>query len=113
MKIIPILLIAMMMICIGFLSGCNEQSVSLSDEEKRFVGTWNGSIDIFDVLVFFPDRACCYFFDFTGIWEIKDGNLVITVKDAKYTYGYSFSNNDDILTIIDIESGNSWDYRRQ
>lgn len=112
MKIIPILLSAMI-ICVSFLSGCNENSDSLTDEEKRFVGTWNGSGGVFDVLAFFSDRACLYFFDFSGIWEINDGKLVINVKDGEHTYDYSFSNNDETLTITEVGSVNSWDYIKQ
>jgi len=109
---IQILLITMM-ICVGLLSGCNETSVSLTDEEKRFVGTWNGNTTIFNVIAFFPDRACSYLFDLSAIWKIKDEKLVIKAKQGEFTYDYSFSNNNDTLIITYIESGESWIYRRQ
>jgi hypothetical protein len=107
------IMIISIMICVGILSGCNEKSASLTDEERRFVGTWNGNISVFDVIAFFPDRACSHYSDLSGNWEIKDGKLVITVKDAEYTYDYSFSNNDDVLTIKEIASEISRVYRRQ
>lgn len=106
----PILL-SIIMICVGILSGCNEEIASLKDEEKRFLGTWKAS-DL-DIIAFFSDRACSYFNDLSGIWEVKEGKLIIVDKDGKYVFDYSFSNNDELLTITDVESGDSLNFLRQ
>lgn len=110
MKIISILLI-LMMICVMILSGCSEEIPSLSNEEKRFIGTWKGSG--VHVMAFFPDRACSFHSDFSGYWEIKEGKLIIDLEYGELILDYEFSENDDIVTITEEASGYTGDYIRQ
>lgn len=112
MKKIPILLIALMVISVGFLSGCNEENNSLTDEESIFVGTWKGD-GLWDIIAFFSDRTCSHYLDLSGTWEIKDGKLVITEKDGLFKYDYLFTNDDNTLTLTNVVSGNPKEFIRQ
>jgi hypothetical protein len=93
------------------LSGCSEEIPSLSNEEKRFIGTWKGSG--VHVMAFFPDRACSFHSDFSGYWEIKEGKLIIDLEYGELILDYEFSENDDIVTITEEASGYTGDYIRQ
>jgi hypothetical protein len=108
-KKITLLLIATLVINTGFLSGCEKKSSIQMD--SRFFGNWyNESI---------PDIITTYFSDGTyeispmqvsGTWETKDGKLISLVSNEpdiiKKSY-YSFTNNNNTLTLTDVDSGYS------
>jgi len=112
-KKIAILLIVLMVVSVGLLSGCNELT-----RDKRFVGTWKGSGIIlgikYDVGLTYLSNGT-YSIGLTvlgattpesGSWEIKDNKLVLTNDQGMKTYNYVFSNNDNSLiltsTTIDL-----------
>jgi len=101
-KQLMIIGIIVILLTVG-LSGCTETN-SLSEEEKRFVGSWimQGQEDI---ITFYSDGGMSGSFG-GDKYEIKDGKLVILTKiSGGYTqelYNYSFSNNDTKLILINI-----------
>lgn len=106
-----IIIFALVIISTLFLSGCNEER-SLSDEEKRLVGTWKGPV----VIGFFSDGTChqdYYIYHAYGVWKIKNEELEITWIDGKSTYGYELDNNDIELSIYEEGSETPTVYRRQ
>jgi len=110
MKKIAILPIALMVIGVGFLSGCD--TAVLNPEMNEFIGTWKEDyipsghvLNGFAALTFFSDGA------FTtggigGMWEIKDGKLVISFGYGEliYAFDYAFDNYQgyNVLELIDV-----------
>lgn len=96
-----ILGVAILLISVGLLSGCEEIDVGLSNEEKRFVGDWEyvGTVGGVGDMVFFSDGT--YSGGYGNEFEVKDGKLVIIRSDGyQYAFDYIFSNNDNNLTTI-------------
>ena len=111
--------IAVLLIVVG-LSGCNENGDSsnngLTDEEKKFIGTWEGtSVFLSDdpevnitinVTYIFESNGNCVVESnsveiLNGNWEIINDNLAITANDDTKTGSYQFSNDYHALLIID------------
>ena len=91
------LLIAVMVISTGLLSGCTGNPF---DPATKFVGTWKDSSGMV-VLVFFSDKTVnSPVSGEHGTYEIKDGKLVITGAEGESIYNYSFSNDDTTLTLV-------------
>lgn len=114
MKKTGILLIALMVIGVGFLSGCNEQTGVTTNEEEKFVGTWykeGGSA------TFFSDGSAVDPQGMANDWELKDGNLVISYEfegtELSIIYDYSFSNNQKTLTIVRKDTGEVIVYNKE
>ena len=105
MKKVTILLIALMVISVGFLSGCNEASNILSGEKNKFVGTWKGS---YFSITFFSDGSCSYS-SLGAIWDIKDEKLVITIGNNELVYSYDYYFSDD-NTKLHLKSAGEDDY---
>lgn len=100
-----------------------ENNTTKTDEEK-IIGMWSytGSYEGNDGVLtytFFSDNA----FELTasykdievssnGTWNITENELVFTAKNQEVATGYSFSDDDKILTIFDSE-GNSVDFTKQ
>lgn len=95
------------------LSGCSEETNSLTDEEQRFIGTWFAGGPINDVVAFYPDGTCCHFLDMSGVWKIEDGKLIIIVNDGEYIYNYEFSAEDQSLTLSSQDGTQSKIFRKQ
>jgi hypothetical protein len=94
------------------LSGCNQLF-----SDKRFVGTWRGNSDA-DSITYFSDgtfTAGAGLLSGGGIWEIKDGKLVLSTSNNEImtSFGFSFSNNDNSLTLTVPGSGYSQTYQKQ
>ena len=100
--------------CVSILSGCNEKSVSLTAEEKRFVGTWK-EISTNSTLTFFSDGTCTSYL--APNYEVKDGKLVFSTytdgNKIQIAYDYVFSDNDTILTIASVDTGETDVYTKQ
>ncbi len=118
-KILPIIIIALLVICVGFLSGCEEQN-KVNDLDSRFYGTWFNENS--------PTLRTTYFSNGTyeiipthvgGTWETKDGTLIYSVSlglgesETILEPSYSFSNDNSILTITDVSTGYSGVYTKQ
>ena len=115
--------IIVLLVCVG-LSGCdtNQISNSLNTEKNKFVGTWtaNGatfSVALGNTVTFFSDGTASLFGGIAGNYEIKDGNLTVTMiassTPLQYTFSYSFSNNNTVLTVFSTVEGSSFVYTKQ
>jgi hypothetical protein len=119
-KQILIVGIIVILITIG-LSGCT----SKSDEEK-LIGTWmyyepaEGMI-LTAYYTFFSDKTfelVGFYNDVEekadGIWNIKDGELIISSADfGLASFDYTFSNNDKTLTLSETLSGAKMIFTKQ
>jgi len=114
MKKVMILLIVLMAISVGILSGCTEQS-----EESKFIGTWIDNTD--EINVYHEDGIITVsgeddqgnYLHGTGTWKLENGRLFVTFKGSILTFRYSFSSNNKTLTITNIESGATYVCRKQ
>ena len=103
MKKLTIFLICFMVLSVGFLNGCTETNNPLSDEERRFVGTWGAYSELFNMTIlinFYSDRTFTQG-EVHRNWEIKEGKLVLTGdnNEGVTSYDYYFSENDTILNL--------------
>ena len=97
-KKIIILVIFTILIAINF-SGCTNPF----DESSKFVGTGSTG-STYSTVTFFSDGTC----DMSGTggtWEIKDGKFTIDGLGMSGTFDYSFANNDNILTLTHVSTG--------
>lgn len=112
-KHLLILGIAILLICVG-LSGCNEQT-GTSSEENKFLGTWTDNTG--EITTFYSDgtfTSKLWNVTGTGTWEIKDGKLkTVFIGGILLDYDYSFSNNDETLTLTNVDTGSIYVYTKQ
>jgi hypothetical protein len=111
MRKIAILLIALMVVSVGFLSGCSEKS-----DDEKFIGTWKNTEPSYNIIIFRSDGSGSS----SGLsmsWEIKDGKLVVTILISglphETIYDYVFSDDDQTLTLTDTYSDISYTYSKQ
>ena len=106
MNKLVILLIVLMVIEVGFLSGCNESTFK-SDKEK-FVGTWVFSLtDATITYTFLSDDTLTIVGTYEGViedttngtWKILDNKLVLTTEENTGSVDYSFSDDGKTLTL--------------
>ncbi len=95
-KQLVIIGIIALLVCVGF-SGC-------INDKSKFNGTWSTGSS-YSTITFFSDGTCSYAGMSSGSWEIKDGKLVINGFGMSGTFEYSFSNNDNMLTITQVATG--------
>jgi len=113
MKKITVLAIILLVVSVGLLSGCTEQS-----DEDKLIGTWIHSQTVEGKTVtasftFHPDKTVEIVGSYdgeeqtlSGVWKIIDSELVMVSSEGDTTTSeYSFSNNDKTLTIIDYSTG--------
>jgi hypothetical protein len=126
MQKIPIIIIALVLLITGSLSGCNQDSSTGLKNNKDInyiIGTWvnitnsinssgvnestmriyNFSYNIFNYSFIVQIGSNRYYSSFNGTYELKDGDLIVTdtamVPPEKTTLKYSFSNYYTTLTI--------------
>jgi len=100
-KNLIVVAIAVLLICVGF-SGCNEQS----SEESKFLGTWID--DTGETTIFHENGTTTSILgdlQGTGTWKLENDRLIITFQGLILTFDYSFSNNDETLTLINVDTG--------
>ena len=93
--------IVVLLLAVG-LSGCNEQS----SEESKFLGTWID--DTGETTIFHEDGTTTSILgdlQGTGTWKLENDRLIITFQGLILTFDYSFSNNDETLTLINVDTG--------
>lgn len=74
--------------------------IMIKDEKSKFVGTWTDQDG--DTHHFFSDgtfNSISGSMTQSGTWELKDNLLVFITSRGTITYSYSFSNNDNTLTM--------------
>jgi hypothetical protein len=98
MKKLKIFLIIFIILTISIFGGCTE--------DNRFIGTWKSQ---FGITYVFKSDGDSIVGGVAGNWKIEEGklklqtpdnSLIITVK-----YSYSFSDNDQLLTLTDSSTG--------
>ncbi len=126
MRKIPIIIIALVMLIAGLLSGCIQDSntgLEHSEDTNYIIGTWvnvtnsinssgvnesfmsvyNFTDNIFNYSYYAIIGSTPYYAHTVGIYELKDGNLLLTntsmVPALNATFKYFFSNNYKNLTL--------------
>ena len=90
-------------------SGCND--LDENRESNRFIGYWylqSGGLNYsLGKSVKFNSDGTLSNDTIVATYEIKDGKLVVTVGDfaRMYIFDYSFSEDDYVLTLTNIEYG--------
>jgi len=111
-KHLMIIFIGFLFIC-SSLSGCEQAAVK--SNVNRLVGTWITD-SLYDTLRLDSDGSCMKF-TYEGTWSTEDDRLILvyTVHSRPYTYVYDcyFSNFNNTLTLISVDSGYSITYTRQ
>ena len=111
MKKMEILLIALMIISLGFLSGCSEKP-----DKEKFIGTWKNTEPSYNTITFLSDGSGSSS-GLSMLWEIKDGKLLVTMSIAGAThntiYDYVFSDDDQTLKLTDTNSELSYTFTKQ
>ena len=104
--------LVLLLLCVG-LSGCTD-SVTNIGRDSRFTGTWQHEEYSYIYYTFFSDGTGSYSGASTT-WDLKDGKLVITMNSGQttVTYNYTFSNNDNTLTLNDVGGGTTTVYTKQ
>jgi hypothetical protein len=103
--------------CVG-LSGC------LGNDNDKFIGTWKGEGPDADGgtsminLTFFSDETGIHtdIATYSFNWEIKDEKLTLTYpsfNNLQRVYNYVFSDDNNKLTIQNVESGNTYSLTKQ
>ena len=113
------------------LSGCNQISNLFLTDEQKLVGTWIGEGIWFEgstVLVFSSDGTFKGTFTVgilnssgisfsinKGKWEINKGILTMEIIDyiPPTNYSYQFTEDNNSLTITDIDSSDSFILKKQ
>ncbi len=111
-KKIMILGIAILFVIIGFCGCFGNDSKS---EENKFVGTWiHGTLTGGRPIIFSSNGNCDYLGD-QAKWEIKDGKLVVnlTVINMELIFNYKFLDDNKILELTELGSGQVQDYKKQ
>lgn len=108
-KKIALLIIVTLVINTGFLCGCEKKSSIQMD--SRFFGSWYNETIPYIITTYFSDGTYeINPMQVSGTWETKDGKLICLVSNEpdiiKESY-YSFSNNNNSLTLTDVNSGYS------
>ncbi len=90
--------ITVLLICVG-LSGCTNP---LDPERNRFIGSWKADV-VSWAYTFFSDGTCSIM-GASGTYELKEGKLVVYTAGGQATtvWNYTFSNNDNTLTLEDV-----------
>ena len=126
MRKIPIIIIALITLIAGLLSGCTQDSntgLENSNDTDYIIGSWinitnsinstgvneplervfNFTDNMFNYSFYTKRGSNRYYSSFDGTYELKDGNLIITnttrASPVKITFKYSFSNNYTTLTL--------------
>ncbi len=121
-KHLIVLGMAVLLICVG-LSGCTNEDKSqdgtdASNDLAKFVGTWK-SIERDREYTFYSNSS--YLLSTTEYGGVSTSRGTYEVKDERLTlhglavgpFMYSFSNNDNTLTLTDVDDGDSEVYTKQ
>jgi hypothetical protein len=94
-----ILIIFTFIILTGLLSGCAENK--LSEEEEKFIGTWEAFSEYFQTTITMTFHSDGTFTqgEINRNWEVKNDLLVLTgnVEQETSSYNYYFSENNTKL----------------
>lgn len=99
MKKIIILLIAVLVVSVGLLSGC------ISDKDK-FVGKWKNNLGV-TIYTFYDDGTYKGTVT-TGTYEIEDGKLICKTGSVVLSYEYEFIDDYNALILNGIGGAGSY-----
>jgi len=93
-------------VCIG-LSGCTDDMSGIQKTDSKldkFIGTWSADQGI--TIVFNHDKTC-KFAGMSGIWEVINDTLSITIiyEDGKNMMSYTYQFLDDKTTLVLTDAG--------
>ena len=98
MKKLVIFIIIFLTLMIFIFSGCTE--------DNRFIGTWKSQ---FSITYVFKSDGDLIVAGVAGHWELDEEKLILQTPDNSFIitvkYIYSFSDNDQLLTLTDSSSG--------
>ena len=98
-----------------FLSGCFESGITLEDAGSKLVGTWRTD-SVYDTLIL-SSNGKCKKFTYDGTWFLEDDKLIINYemrnKPYEYTYYYSFSDNNNTLSLTNVDNDYTIIYSRK
>ena len=92
------------------LSGCNENSTENNTNKEKILGAWlanittgpnkggGGKYTFFSNGTFLASSTTT---EVWGIFDITDENLTMSAEGVTFTYDYTFSDNDNKITLID------------
>ena len=102
---------------VGF-SGCEELMGSTAlTENDILVGTWMTD-SYYDTITLYSNGKCRKF-RYDGTWSLENGKLVIMYSIAvgkeqyRYIYDYYLSNDNNTLTVTNIETDHTLVYNRK
>jgi len=109
-----VLSVILLFLLMGF-SGCYDRGITLVGNENRIVGTWVTDSP-YDTLSFTANGKCKKF-TYDGTWEIEDEILTIIhemrSKPIENTYYYSFSDDNNTLTLTSVDTGYTLIYSKK
>jgi len=89
------------------LSGCFGEN-SLSEEEKKFVGSWVAYNEEagYGHITFFSNKTCNLVGEINN-WKVENQKIIFWEQDSNVQswYTYSFSYNNTMLTLRDVVNG--------
>lgn len=106
-----ILVCGIILLLVGF-GGCSE-SVRIED---CFIGTWSASKELYgevkEIYTFYSNHSVFASNvgrnkSIYGNWELKDNKLYVSIQDIDYSYNYTFSNDNTILELHNLITGES------
>ncbi|KYK25230.1 hypothetical protein AYK24_10440 [Thermoplasmatales archaeon SG8-52-4] len=105
---------------VSIFSGCinnSDNNSNLSDESKKFVGTWKHGTSAGKLPITFSANGNCDYEGEEANWEIKNGKLVIYLinKETELVLDYNFLDNNQILELTNnnIDPPQIDDYKKQ
>ena len=99
-----VLLVVAFIVAVIIIVGLILFFVIFQNDESKFVGTWSSSSE-YSVIKFHSDGTCIIPDGTSGTWELKDGNFFLDIYGISGEFEYSFSNNDETLTLIHVFTG--------
>ena len=98
----------------GCTSNGNNNSM-LDSESKKFVGTWKHGTLPSGIFIIFSSNGNCEYLGEQAKWELKNEKLEIsyTKIENELIFDYEFLDNDQILILTEIATGQVDDYRKQ
>ena len=115
--LIALTISSMLLVVVGF-SGCEELIGSTAvTENEILVGTWMTE-SYYDTLTLYSNGKCRKF-RYEGTWSLENGKLVLRYsialdKDSyRYIYDYYLSNDNNTLTVTNIETDHTLVYTRK
>ena len=117
-RLLIALTMSFILLAVVVFSGCEELTGSTAlTENDILVGTWMTD-SYYDTLTLYSNGKCRKF-RYDGTWSLENGKLVIMYSIAvgkeqyRYIYDYYLSNDNNTLTVTNIETDHTLVYNRK